>query len=485
MLKWFKTVAPIRAKFRALTIAVVVLGMVALLATCGLSAGWVSGSVAIAISGAISLSLLAILLTAGRLICDPYVNIVVRIEALVAGDTATPIDFTEYGDCVGRLARAMVKCRGNVLEIERSQAEQQVVVQSLSSALKKLADNRLGQQIDTAFPASYEELRTDFNRATSSLAEAICTVRHSADSVLTGSSEIHTAAADLAQRNEMQAASLEETTAALNTVTQGVTHSARMASDGEKAASLAHAEATAGGESVKSAVEAMDRIERTSHEISQIITLIDGITFQTNLLALNAGVEAARAGDAGKGFAVVASEIRALAQRSAAASTDIKALITTSTQQVNSGVALVAQVGTLLQQIVTRVGEVNGLVASIATSAHDQSTALQQVNATAGDMDRVTQQNAAMVEETSAAARSLADEASELASVVARFEVNGGGGDRSVVSLRTAPRMAPTAPQGRAAAFASRQFRGQYTNSGANSGDRGKFRGQQIPGTAY
>ena len=445
MIHWFQTVAPIRVKFRALTLVIGSLALIGALAVSGLAGGLLNGPAAIGLASAALMATLAVMLVAAKLVCDPYVNMVVRIEALVAGDTTTPIDFTDYGDCVGRLARAMVKCRANVLEIEHGRAEQQQVVNALSMALIDLADNRLGSEIDAAFPKSYEELRANFNLATSSLAEAIKKVRGSAESVLTGSSEIQAAASDLAQRNEIQAASLEETAAALNTVTQGVAGSARTASEVEKSVAVAHGEATVGAESVQRAVDAMARIEYTARDISQIIGVIDSIAFQTNLLALNAGVEAARAGDSGKGFAVVANEVRALAQRSADAAKDIKALITTSSEQVAAGVALVAEVGTLLGQIVTRFGVVNGLASSIATSANTQSTSLQQVNAAVGDMDRVTQQNAAMVEQTSAAAQSLANQARELANVVACFDTASGPGERTVVPLRVAARTSPSA----------------------------------------
>jgi len=191
----------------------------------------------------------------------------------------------------------------------------------------------------------------------------------------------------------------------------------------QKTINEAHLEATEGGVVVSRAVEAMAAIERSAQEINQIIGVIDGIAFQTNLLALNAGVEAARAGDAGKGFAVVANEVRALAQRSADAAKEIKALITTSSEQVAGGVTLVRETGTLLGKIVHRVGEITGLVDEIAANANIQADGLEMVNTAVGEMDRVTQQNAAMVEEATAAARSLADEARELNTVVSRFQM--------------------------------------------------------------
>ncbi|MDB5424069.1 MAG: chemotaxis protein, partial [Phenylobacterium sp.] len=174
---------------------------------------------------------------------------------------------------------------------------------------------------------------------------------------------------------------------------------------------------------VREAVAAMSDIESSSHQISQIVSVIDEIAFQTNLLALNAGVEAARAGDAGRGFAVVASEVRALAQRSAGAAKEIKALISTSTGQVTSGVQLVGQTGQALDRIVGKVAEINQLVAEIAGSAKEQALGLHEVNASINQMDHVTQQNAAMVEESTAACLALASEAQHLSEMIGRFDV--------------------------------------------------------------
>ena len=185
----------------------------------------------------------------------------------------------------------------------------------------------------------------------------------------------------------------------------------------------ARADAERGGEIVGKAVEAMGKIEKSSQQIGQIIGVIDEIAFQTNLLALNAGVEAARAGDAGRGFAVVASEVRALAQRSAEAAKEIKALISTSTTQVVEGVELVAETGKALERIEGKVAEITGVVAEIATNAQSQATGLQQIDAAVNAMDQVTQQTAAMVEETTAAARSLAREADELAHMIEQYRI--------------------------------------------------------------
>jgi methyl-accepting chemotaxis protein len=202
-----------------------------------------------------------------------------------------------------------------------------------------------------------------------------------------------------------------------------VRESAANAARVQSAMAETHGQASAGGDVVRRAVEAMGAIEASAQAIRQVIDVIDGIAFQTNLLALNAGVEAARAGEAGAGFAVVASEVRALAQRSAEAAQGIKAMVGTSSAQVTDGVALVGETGTLLAGIVTRVGMVSSEVSSIAEASATQAASLSQVNAAIGDMDRVTQQNAAMVEQATAAAQSLAGEAGELAALVAQFRI--------------------------------------------------------------
>ena len=195
------------------------------------------------------------------------------------------------------------------------------------------------------------------------------------------------------------------------------------AKEARDAVGSARADAERSGVVVRDAVAAMSEIESSAQQISQIIGVIDEIAFQTNLLALNAGVEAARAGDAGRGFAVVASEVRALAQRSADAAKEIKALISASSQQVERGVDLVGETGKVLERIVTQVTQINGVVTEIAASAEEQSTGLQEVNTAVNQMDQVTQQNAAMVEEATAASHALTQEADTLSRLIARFEL--------------------------------------------------------------
>ncbi len=266
-------------------------------------------------------------------------------------------------------------------------------------------------------------------------------VASNTSAIRSGSTEISTAADDLSRRTEQQAASLEETAAALDEITTTV----RKTSEGAKHARAVVAAAKSGaensGEIMRKAVKAMTAIETSAREISQIIGVIDEIAFQTNLLALNAGVEAARAGEAGRGFAVVASEVRALAQRSAEAAKEIKALIQASGRQVAAGVDLVGRVGQVLGRIADQVGDINTVVRDIAASAKEQAAGLAEVNTAINQMDQVTQQNAAMVEQSTAASHSLSQETEDLARIVATFQVGQSSGVHA--GRRPAPKPRP------------------------------------------
>ena len=418
MLNWFEKNAPIRVKFKAL------LGVHTAFAGAGLATTYLAGGspALLGAAGAAFIGTVGTVLVSSSKICTPYVNTVLRMEALAAGDTDTPINYTDHKDCVGRMTKAMATFRDNAVELQNgAKAQERIVVDALGMGLKKLSQNQLDFQINESFPGSYEALRQDFNAAVSSLADTIRSVRASASSVNGGATEIRSASDDLASRNERQAANLEEAAAAMNQVTDNIKLTAERATVVQRTVASTHQEATEGGEVVARATTAMGAIEKSAQEIGQIISVFDSIAFQTNLLALNAGVEAARAGDAGKGFAVVANEVRALAQRSADAAKDIKELITASTQQVEGGVTLVAETGALLEKILASVGEISGAMNEIADNANAQSVNLQQINTTVGEMDRMTQQNAAMVEQSTAASRSLADEANELTALVTRF----------------------------------------------------------------
>jgi methyl-accepting chemotaxis protein len=354
-------------------------------------------------------------------IIHPIERVTATLQRFAHGDYSETISGNEQGDEIEQLASAAAVFRENALAKRQAEIDTRQVVEQLATGLRQLAEQNLEYRIEAALSEQYEALRLNFNKTAQSLASALGSVRVGAAALTRSIGEIRSASDDLSDRNLRQAASLEEASAAMSQITMSVKETASGAEAVRTTIARAQQEAGEGGAVVTRAIEAMAGIERSTQEISQIIGVIDGIAFQTNLLALNAGVEAARAGDSGRGFAVVANEVRALAQRSADAANHIKALISSSTQQVGAGVALVGETGTMLGAIVERVGEVTTMVTRIADSAQVQAVHLSQINATVGEMDRATQQNAAMVEQTTAAARSLAEEAEQLAIMVRQF----------------------------------------------------------------
>jgi methyl-accepting chemotaxis protein len=320
----------------------------------------------------------------------------------------------------------------DVLEEKRQAAEaerqiaqdhQNQAMDALAAALDRLAAGDLTVSFDAPVAPEFDKLKSDFNRTVARLAEAMTGVAEAASGIQVGADEISQASDDLSHRTEHQAASLEETTAALSELTGSVKRMAGDAKQASTVATRARQDADQSHTVVGETVVAMSAIEENSKQIGSIIGVIDEIAFQTNLLALNAGVEAARAGEAGKGFAVVASEVRALAQRSADAAKDIKGLISSATTQVNTGVQLVGQTGEALQRITASVVEIDQLIADIARTASEQSGGLGEVNVAISQMDQVTQQNAAMVEEATAATHSLRAETDRLAELVASFKL--------------------------------------------------------------
>lgn len=320
------------------------------------------------------------------------------------------------------LAEARNHAQQAQAEAEARQAE---VVKALGKALHGLADNDLGTVINGEFPEEYRSLQHDFHAATRALRTAVRAVADSVESLSAGSSQLAIASEDLATRTERQAANLERTVSEADAIARQVASSADGARQTAQALAEARADVSDTSVIVGDAVQAIHAIAESSAEIARFTSLIDEIAFQTNLLALNASVEAARAGDAGRGFSVVAQEVRALAQRSAAASGEIRGLIATSTAHVSRGVDLVEKTGSALDRIGSKVVAVDALAGDIAQSAQEQAEALARVRRAMGEMDDITQQNAAMTEEATAAARQLANEAHMLNQQVSRFKLEG------------------------------------------------------------
>ncbi|NLS02122.1 HAMP domain-containing protein [Rhizobium sp. P32RR-XVIII] len=326
--------------------------------------------------------------------------------------------------------------------------------------IASLADGDLTQTMRGDFQGAFAELQQNVNNTFATLQAAMREVRETTEAINGNTNELRVASDDLSRRTEQQAAALEQTSAALDQITAVVHNSTERAQEASVMVSEAKENAGKSGVVVRNAVDAMGRIEQASREISQIINVIDDIAFQTNLLALNAGVEAARAGEAGKGFAVVAQEVRELAQRSATAAKDIKALITKSGDEVNVGVRLVQATGEALGEIETRVIAINDHIQSIATAAKEQSTGLKEVNTAINQMDQVTQQNAAMVEETSAATHKLAAEADGLVRLVSRFRTSNTAAAAPVAVARREEHRPVASPARRAMNTVARAFNG-------------------------
>jgi len=401
--------------------------------------------------------LIAVLLAIGAAVLSlvrvtrPIGAITQSMNALAAGDNQADIPYAGHRDEIGEMAAAVAVFRENALERERLEQETEAnrsmsereriareeqkareaadvaaAVDGLANGLRHLSDGDMTYRIDQVFAGQLDQLKVNFNESMAKLHMVLRLVGENAYAIDAGAGEIRSAADDLSKRTEQQASSVEQTAAALEEVTTAVKDAALRASEAGALVARTKAGAETSGTIVQDAVSAMEEIETSSREISNIIGVIDDIAFQTNLLALNAGVEAARAGEAGKGFAVVAQEVRELAQRSANAAKEIKALITKSGDQVRQGVELVGETGRRLATIVSEVQGINGNVSAIATTSREQSTGLNEINVAVNQMDQGTQKNAAMVEQTTAATHSLAREAAALIELLSQFRLGEG-----------------------------------------------------------
>ncbi len=358
----------------------------------------------------------------------------------------------------------------DVLADERATAEQQnevlkqeqnAALAALGRALGTLASGDLTARIDDRLAADFDGLKENYNASVGSLGAAMREISQTVYFVNDQSREISTATNDMAKRTEHQASALEETAAALEEISTIARDAQTRTAEVQQIVMQSAAEAVKSGNVVDEAVRAMSDIEDSSKRMTQIIGVIDEIAFQTNLLALNAGVEAARAGEQGKGFAVVAQEVRELAQRSATAAKEIKELIGRSSADVSRGVQLVHGTGEALRSIGGQVRSINDHMASIARSAQEQASGIASINAAVGDMDLITQQNAAMVEESSAATEKLSQEAVRLAQLVTGFKVTGQTSQtpsrhREPTQQRPAPRSPASAPRSTPRAAAAR-----------------------------
>jgi methyl-accepting chemotaxis protein len=381
-----------------------------------------------------AVGLIAIMLGLSRMVISPLITITETMDLIATKKYETEVPFTNRADEVGTVARNLRSFRDKLAQEEKTarhhahnEALKTALFAELSQALAKVASGDMTPRVDLALAEQLDEgskqVCIDFNALMDGFGDVIATVVSSADTVRTSSAEISEVANTQSRRSEAQASTLEESAAALDGLTKSVKSAAQHASEADAAVSENRRQAEDSGDVVRRAVSAMQQIEESSSQITQIISVIDDIAFQTNLLALNAGVEAARAGESGRGFAVVASEVRALAQRASESAREIKDLISTSGQQVSEGGALVSQTGDALSEIIGRFGKVSELVSNIAVSLREQSTGLEEINVGINELDKVTQQNAAVIEETSASSQALSGEAERLSLVLSKFKL--------------------------------------------------------------
>lgn len=419
-MEWFREKAPIRQKM-----------LVAF--------GSITASMLVAVVAAAFLPLyvglpIGLLLVAGvamlshlfrENICGPYVATVVRMEALAAGDLHSDIAFTDYEDCVGRMTKAMFTFRDTAAaQIESSQA-QAIVVAKFTENLGRLAEGDLTAEIDVAFPPEYQALKDSFNGALANLRELVQSVQSSAMSIRGRSQEISAASEDLARRTEGNAANLEETSAAITSMSERLRAMANAATQTVSRADGVITVVGNGRAVADEAVQAMKRVSTSAEGIDTVIEGLDKISFQTRVLAMNAAVEAGRAGEAGNGFAVVADLVSQLAMRAEEEAARARSQLTVTQEDVAAAVQAVMSVDGALVDIVNGVQTVHELLGKMAEDNMAQSAAITEITAAVDSMDRSTQQNAGMVEQTSAAARDLNNEIAVMSDNAGRFAVEG------------------------------------------------------------
>ncbi|MFN7009333.1 MAG: methyl-accepting chemotaxis protein [Allorhizobium sp.] len=393
----------------------------------------------------------AVALIFSRSLTGPISRLVTSMEQLAGGNTNITLEGEKRQDEIGDMARSVAVFRRAEIEKRELEAETEqrrsasederrerdaekaaeqaqltATVETLGAALQRLASGDLTATIDKPFASGLDRLRVDFNASLDRLAHTMSAVHGNVSEINQKSGKVSTATSDLSKRTEQQAAVLVQTSSAVRQIMEAIRHSTERAETASQLAQEARINSDRSGQIVGGAVDAMERIENASSEISKIINVIDEIAFQTNLLALNAGVEAARAGEAGKGFAVVAQEVRELAQRSANAAKDIKALITKSGEEVANGVGLVKQTGEVLSSIAGQVVQIGDHIHSIAGAAREQSTGLKEVTSAVARMEDVTQQNARAAEQTNAEMAGLARDAESLSGLVGQFVIEKG-----------------------------------------------------------
>jgi methyl-accepting chemotaxis protein len=409
----------------------------------------------VSVAGAVGVFLMGLFLLVKSKVTQPIVSVASYMTDLTRRPVSESPPFRGRGDEIGLMSSALEYLKSAIESLRAAEVETEAqkakaaerlkdkeagakwyvenrdfFFKEYATAMQRLSCGDLEVRLEKPFIKDYENLREMFNTAMERLHSAMKGIISTCGAIDNSTHEISSAVENLSRRNESQAATLAETAAAVDQITQTVKKTADSAIEAREVVNVATEDALKGEKIVSGAVAAMDGIKQSSKKIGQIVGLIDEIAFQTNLLALNAGVEAARAGEAGKGFAVVATEVRGLAQRSAEAAKEIKALISESDSKVQDGVGLVTDSGVSLRSIVEKVAKITTVVSDIAASAQAQSNGLREINLAVQDIDRVTQENAAMAEETNAASRSLANDSASLASLTEKFkigEVRSGG----------------------------------------------------------